>query len=169
MIAQLCRAVSSQLQHVSTIGKNFLSCNISSTCPHKINFGPLVAEIDWRVWSTPSKFQRLSRLGFVTAVTSVNGSQLNFARCLAVSWAGRLFIHFRWLLPHNGISPGAKFTLRPPSLALSYIGSVTARHSSSGREPNFAALSTWRHLYSAGRPSRWALAHILVCLRLYKI
>ena len=42
------------------------------------------------------------------------------------------------------------------------IGSVTARHSSSGREPNFAALSTGRHLYSAGRPSRWALAHILV-------
>jgi len=31
-----------------------------------------------------------------------------------------------------------KFTLRP-SLAFSYIGSVTARHSSSGRQPNFAA------------------------------
>jgi len=42
------------------------------------------------------------------------------------------------------------------------IGSVTARQSSSGHEPNFAALSTGRHLYSAGRPSRWALAHILV-------
>ena len=37
---------------------------------------------------------------------------------------------------------------------------VTARHSSSGRKPNFAALNRWRHLYSAGRPSRWALAHI---------
>jgi len=34
------------------------------------------------------------------------------------------------LLP-NGILPGAKFTLRP-SLAFSDIGSVTARHSSSG-------------------------------------
>jgi len=33
------------------------------------------------------------------------------------------------------------------------------RHLSSGREPNFAALSTGRHLYSSGRPSRWALAH----------
>ena len=42
------------------------------------------------------------------------------------------------------------------------IDSVTARQSSSGREPNFAAFSTGRHLYSAGRPSRWALAHILV-------
>jgi len=38
------------------------------------------------------------------------------------------------------------------------IGSVTARQSSSECEPNFAALSTGRHLYSAGRPSRWSLA-----------
>jgi len=44
----------------------------------------------------------------------------------------------------------------------SNVGSVTARQSSSGREPNFAALSTGHHLYSAGRPSRLALAHILV-------
>jgi len=32
--------------------------------------------------------------------------------------------------------------------------------SSSGRQPNFAALNRGRHLYSAGRPSGWALAHI---------
>jgi len=44
---------------------------------------------------------------------------------------------------------------------VSCLGSVTARHSSSGRQPNFAALNRVRHLYSAGRPSR-ALAHILV-------
>jgi len=29
-----------------------------------------------------------------------------------------------------------------------------------------AALNRGRHLYSAGRPSRWALAHILVCKNL---
>jgi len=34
--------------------------------------------------------------------------------------------------------------------------------SSSGRQLNFAALNRERHLCSAGRPSRWALAHILV-------
>jgi len=45
---------------------------------------------------------------------------------------------------------------------LSRIGSVTARHSSTGRQPNFAALNRGCHLYLAGRPSRWALAHILV-------
>jgi len=32
----------------------------------------------------------------------------------------------------------------------------------SERKPNFAALNRWRHLCSAGRPSRWAFAHILV-------
>ena len=31
-IAQLCRAISSQLRHVSTIGKKLLSSNIFSTC-----------------------------------------------------------------------------------------------------------------------------------------
>jgi len=111
-----------------------LSSNISSTRSHNmVNFGPPAAEIDWRY---PSKFQPLSRFGFVTAATSLIGRQPSFARCLAVSWAGGLFIHFRRLLPRNGILPGAKFTLRPPTLALSYIGSVTARHSSSGCEPN---------------------------------
>ena len=41
-----------------------------------------------------------------------------------------------------------------------------ARHSSSGSQPNFAALNRGHDLcsavFSAGRPSRWALAHILV-------
>jgi len=37
-------------------------------------------------------------------------------------------------------------------------------HSSSARQPKFTALDRGRHLHSAGRPSRWALAHILVIL-----
>jgi len=128
------------------------------------NFGPLAAEIRSVVWDTPA-IQRVSRLGSVTAATSLNGSQPNFARCLAVSWAGALHVHFRGFLSRYGILLGAQFTLHPPSLALSYFGSVTARHLSSEREPNFAALSTGRHLYSAGRPSRWALAHILAIVQ----
>jgi len=36
---------------------------------------------------------------------------------------------------------------------VSRLGSVTARHSSSGHQPNFAASNRGRHLYSAGRPS----------------
>jgi len=35
------------------------------------------------------------------------------------------------------------------------FGSVTARHSSTGRQPKFAMLNRGRHLYSAGRPWHW--------------
>jgi len=45
------------LRHVSTIGKNLLSSNMSSRCPHNMtNFGPLAAEIDLVVWGTPANF-----------------------------------------------------------------------------------------------------------------
>jgi len=93
--------------------------------------------------------------------------------------ATTLYIHFRRLLPPDRILPSAIFTLRP-SLAFSYIVSyctyvgVTARHSSSGHQSNFAAwYKEWnklpnfrrgRHLYLAGRPSRWASAVILVTI-----
>jgi len=101
----------------------------------------------------PSKFQRVSRLGFVTAPTSLIGGQPSFARCLAVSWAGTLYIHFWGLLPPNGILPGAKFT-SGASLAFSCIGSVTVQqHSSCGHQQNFAA---W-YLYATEWPSRWTL------------
>jgi len=49
---------------------------------------------------------------------------------------------------------------------LSRLGSVTVRYSSSGHQPNFAVLNRGRLLYSAGRPSRWSLAHILVSSKL---
>ena len=39
---------------------------------------------------------------------------------------------------------------------------LTALLNGTERQPNFAALNRWRHLYSAGRPSRWAFSHILV-------
>jgi len=56
---------------------------------------------------------------------------------------------FWGLLPPDGVLPGAKFTLRP-SLGFSYIGSVTARHSSSGRQLNFVAwYKEWNYGTSA--------------------
>ena len=93
-IAQLCRAISSQLKHVSTIGKKLLSSYISPTRLYNmVNFGPLEAEIVSLVWGTQANFN-----GF---------------RVLAA-------------LLHS----------------------------------QTAALNRGRNLYSAGRPSRWALAHI---------
>jgi len=52
-----CRAISSQLRHVSTIGKNLLNSNMSPTRPHNmVNFSLLAAEICWQVWGTPANF-----------------------------------------------------------------------------------------------------------------
>ena len=61
-------AISSQLRHVSTIGKNLLSTNMSSTCPN--NIGELRPTSGWdRLTSLghPWKFQLVSHLGRVTA------------------------------------------------------------------------------------------------------
>ena len=98
-----CRAISSQLRHISTIGKKLIKQQ------YLLHMSPQYAELrptsGWdRSGSLghPCKFQRVSRLG-----------------------------------------------------------SITARHSSE-HQPNFAALNRGCHLYSSGRPSRWALAHILV-------
>jgi len=140
-IAQPCRAVSSQVRHVSTIGKKFVKQQY--VLHMSLKYGELWPTNGWDWFGSlrhRSKFQRVSRLAFVTAVMSLTGGQPNLAWCLAVSLASILYIHFQGLLPPDRILPSEKFTLRP-SLALTYIGSVTARHSStsSGRHPNFAA------------------------------
>jgi len=71
-IAQLCQAISSQPRHLSTIGKNLLSSNISSRCPHNmVNFGLLSAEIVSLVWSTPANFN-----GFRVLAALLHGSQV---------------------------------------------------------------------------------------------
>jgi len=64
------------------------------TCPRNIvNFHPLAAEIGSGVWSTPANFN-----GFHVLALLLQRTQPNVARCLAVSWAGTLYIHFRGLL-----------------------------------------------------------------------
>ena len=56
-IAQFYRAISSELRHVSSIGKKLLNVNTSSTCSdNMVNFGLLTAEICWQVWGTPANF-----------------------------------------------------------------------------------------------------------------
>ena len=79
-IAQICRAISSQLRHVLTIGKKLLSSNISPTCPPQ--YCALRPTSGWdRSGSLghPSSFQRLSRVGIVTARQSSSQRQPNFA------------------------------------------------------------------------------------------
>jgi len=53
----ISRAISLQLRHGSTVGKNLLNSNISSTCPHNmVNFCPLTAAILSGFWGTPANF-----------------------------------------------------------------------------------------------------------------
>jgi len=128
-----------QLRHASTIGEKLVKQQyLLHMNPQYGELQPTNGSDRFTSFGHPNKFQRVSRLGFVTSATSLNGGEPNFARSLAISWAGTLYIHFRGLLPPDGILPGAKLTLRT-SLALFHISSVTAQHSSSGRQPNFAA------------------------------
>jgi len=165
-IAQLSGAVSTQLRRISTVGKNAkwqYLLHMFSQCGE---LWPLASEIGLPVWGTPANFNGfrvLASLLHQRRSTEVNQTLHDVWPSLGLV---HCYIHFRGLLSRNGIFQGAKFTLRP-SLAFSYIGSVTARHSSSGYEPNLAALSRWRHLYSAGRPPRWAWAHIVLLFSIH--
>jgi len=141
-IAQLCLAVSSQLGKMCINSQKKLVKQ-----QYLLHMSPQYGELwptnGWDRFGSfghPTKFQRVSRLAFVTAATLLTGGQPNFARCLPISWVCTLCIHFWGLLPPYGILPSAKFIIHP-SLAFSYIGSgsVTARHSSSGHQPNFVA------------------------------
>ena len=77
-MAQICVAISSQLRHISTIGKILLNSNDFSTCPYNMaKFGPLAAETGSGVWGTPANFNGFSRLGSDTARHSSSGRQPN--------------------------------------------------------------------------------------------
>jgi len=52
--------------------KNLLNSNTSSTCPDDmVHFGPLTAEIRWRVWGTPANFN-----GFRVLAALLHGTLL---------------------------------------------------------------------------------------------
>jgi len=118
---------------------------MSSTCSHNMaNFGPLTAEICWRVWGTLANFN-----GFRVMPSLLQRGRSPEANKLCMMFGCLLGCYtiytFSGALAPDRILPGAKFTLRP-SLAFSYISSVTARHSSSGRQPNFAAwYKEWKY------------------------
>jgi len=125
-ITQLCRAI------CSLIEKNLLNSNIPSTWSHQ--YGELRPITGWDRFTSlghPTKFQRVSRLVFVTAATSLTGGQRN----LHGVWPSPGLVHYIYIF--RGSCPLTEFCLVQNKL--SYIGSVTARHSSSGRQPNFAA------------------------------
>jgi len=70
-IVQLCRSMSSQLRHVSTIGKNVKPQYFLHTSHNMVNFGLLAAEIGTVVWGTPANFK-----GFCVLAALLHGSQV---------------------------------------------------------------------------------------------
>jgi len=71
-IVQLCRAISSQLRHLSTIGKKLVKQQYLPRYPRNmVNFGQLAAEIGPVVWGTPATFN-----GFRVLAALLHGSQV---------------------------------------------------------------------------------------------
>jgi len=111
-ITQLCRAISLQLRHISTIGKKLL--NNISTWPHNmVNFRPLTAEIHSEVWGTSANFN-----GFrVLALLLHWRRSTERSTKLCTVWPSPGLVHYIYifwgLLPPNGILPAAEFTLNP--------------------------------------------------------
>ena len=96
--------------------KNLLNSNMSLTCAHNMaNFGPLTLR-PVREFGAPQQISTGFAFAFVTAATSLTGGQPNFARCLTVSWAATLHIHFRAFLPSNGILPEVHFASKSCTL-----------------------------------------------------
>jgi len=132
--------------------------------------GPTTADICWRVCGTPANFN-----GFLLLASLLQRRRSTVAnqtaRCLAVSWASTLYVHFRGLLPRSGMFSRAKFTLRP-SLARvllywqRYCTALkqwaSAKLCGVVQEMELRNFRRQRHLYSVGRPSRWESAHTLV-------
>jgi len=168
--AHHCTTLSGYIFAIKAHIDNRKICQTAISPSHVPQYGELWPTNGWDLLASlghPSKFQRvISRLGFVTAATSLN-------QTLQGVWPSSGLVHyvyiFRAFAPYRNFAT-CKIHFRP-SLAFSYIGSVTARHSISGRQRKFAAsYKEWNYgtfadgaIYStAGRPSRWASAHMLV-------
>jgi len=103
-ILQICRAISSQLRHVSTTGKNWLNINIFATCPHNIvNFGPLAAEIDLGVWGTPANFNGFHLLA--SLLQRRRSTEVN--QILHDVWPSPGLLHYIYIL--GGFCPLTEF------------------------------------------------------------
>ena len=118
--------------------KNLLSVKTSSTWPRNmVNFGPPTAEIGSGVWGT----QQIST-GFASLLRYCSDVPHRRPTKLCMMF-GRFLGWYTIYISLGGSCPLTEFypvqnslcvqVLRSPT---SFIGSVTARHSSSGRQPN---------------------------------
>jgi len=132
-----------------------------------------VALVPWELRMHPSNVLHAARWKYRTQEIAICAPSHNFLGLYLRNWgtyrqAEKLLnSNIRPMCLYNMVNfgtPRAEICWRVWGTPANFNGfvSLTARHSSSGRKPNFAALKRGRHIYFAGQPSRWALAHILV-------
>jgi len=95
------------------------------------NFDPLAAKMGSGVRSTPPNSNGFHLLASLLQRRHLLQANYTLHDIWPSPGLVHLSMHLRRLLPPDGISPRAKFTLRP-SVAFSHIGSVNTGRSSSG-------------------------------------
>ena len=91
-----------------------------------------------------------------------------FATKACISTIGKKFVKQQSTRPDNMVNFGrltaeiGSGVCGTPTNFNGFCVLAALLHGSYWRQPNFAALNRGRHLCSAGQPSGWALAHILV-------
>jgi len=109
--------------------------------------------------NSTSGHHRTTLSGYIFAT---NALIVNRKKCVKQQYLLHMSLQYGEHRPTNGWDRFTSLGHSCKFQRVSRLGRITARHSSSRRQPNFVALNRGRHLYSAGRPSRWALIHILV-------
>jgi len=136
-IAHLCQAyVSATKACIDNQKKPVKQQYLFHMSPQYCELRPTNGWDSWWVWGTLANFNGFRVLA--SLLHRLRSMELN--QTLHDVWPSPGMVHYIYILP------GAKFTLCP-SLAFSYIGSITAWHLSSGHQPNFAA---W-YLHATGR------------------
>ena len=140
--------------HTSTHGVALV--RIQNACLKCAACGSLDIRDPQNVKNSPSGHHRTTLSGYIFACID------NRKKLVKQQYLPHMFSQYDELRPTNDWDPFGSLGHPGKFQRVSRVGSVTARRSSSGHQPNFAALNRRRHLYQAGRPSRWPLAHILV-------
>jgi len=163
-IAQLCRHVSLQLRHISTIKENLLNRNTSSTCPHQSPYGELRPTNGWDRFGslgTPANFN-----GFRVLASLLQWRHSPEAnQTLYDVWTSPGLLHY--IYTFGGSCPWRNFSQCKIHFASLSCVLLYCQRYCTALQPRASAklcgvvqgMELWnfcrgRHLYSAGRPSR---------------
>jgi len=146
-----------QLRHLLTMRKNLWNSSISSTSPHNmLNFGPLMAEICWRVWGTPANFNGFRVLAALLHGTLVVGVSPILRSCTEGATYIRQGGH------HDGHWP----TFQLQILLLSVFRKIFFEIFQHFAEIGQRCRSTWRHRANHSQSSSHHKTNVIIQFRL---